>query len=276
MDGLAQCAHYPREIDPTVETGKMLDIKFEPLPSLPRGGDLPNEDGIPMDSEIHREQASKYLIEPLKRWLREQKIEAFVGGNSFVYFPPSASVTKTVRTKPKRLGPDVYVVMGGQSRGQKKWVVWEESGLYPTLAIELLSPSTEAKDRGSKFVIYRDQWKMPDYFLFESDSATLEGFCLRRKNYLSTQADQQGLHSCSSIPLKLGIRDGWVRWFSLDGQVLPTDQELAEQERQRAEQEHQRAEQEHQRAEQEHQLAAQEKARADRLAVRLRELGIEE
>jgi hypothetical protein len=57
--------------------------------------------------------------------------------------------------------------------------------------------------------------------------------------------------------LYLGVRDGWLRWFTADGGIVPTPLEWAEQQRQRAEQEHQRAEQERQRAEQAMQRASQ-------------------
>jgi uncharacterized protein (DUF3084 family) len=62
--------------------------------------------------------------------------------------------------------------------------------------------------------------------------------------------------------LYLGVRDGWLRWLTADGVVVPTPLEWAEQEHQRAEQERQRAEQEHQRAEQERQRAEQAIQRA--------------
>jgi ABC-type Fe3+-hydroxamate transport system substrate-binding protein len=41
--------------------------------------------------------------------------------------------------------------------------------------------------------------------------------------------------------LYLGVRDGWLRWLTADGVVVPTPLEWAEQERQRAEQAVQRA-----------------------------------
>jgi ribosomal protein L9 len=70
------------------------------------------------------------------------------------------------------------------------------------------------------------------------------------------------------LGLELGIWHGrfrnfelpWVRWWDAKGNLLPNNEERAEQEKQRAEQEKQRAE--------------QEKQRADRLAERLRALGI--
>jgi hypothetical protein len=53
----------------------------------------------------------------------------------------------------------------------------------------------------------------------------------------------------------------WLRWWDLQGNLLLTGEE--------------RAEQEHQRAEQERQRAEQERQRADRLIAQLRSLGVE-
>jgi len=96
-----------------------------------------------LDNEIHREQATAYLIEPLKKWLSAHGRSAFVGGNSFVYDDP--------HLKKKALSPDFYVVNGGRQRRQGKWVTWEEQNLLPTLVVEMLSPKTEKSDRTSKF-----------------------------------------------------------------------------------------------------------------------------
>jgi hypothetical protein len=41
--------------------------------------------------------------------------------------------------------------------------------------------------------------------------------------------------------LYVGVRDGWLRWLTTAGGVIPTPRERAEQERQRAEQAIQRA-----------------------------------
>ena len=60
----------------------------------------------------------------------------------------------------------------------------------------------------------------------------------------------------------------WLRWADLEGNLIPTGAERAEQERQRAEQERQRAEQERQRADSAEQRNAQ-------FAARLREAGID-
>jgi len=72
-----------------------------------------------------------------------------------------------------------------------------------------------------------------------------------------------------------GIDRLWLRWYDANRQWIPTAAERAEQADQRVEQERLRAEQEQQRAEQERLRAEQERQRADRLAAKLRELGID-
>jgi hypothetical protein len=60
----------------------------------------------------------------------------------------------------------------------------------------------------------------------------------------------------------------WLRWWDNSGNLLLWSSEQAEQERQRADQESQRADRERQRADPESQ-------RAQRLAAKLRELGVD-
>lgn len=236
----------------------MLDLSFS-SEGYPRGVDLPDTDGIPMDSEVHRETVSRFLIEPLKLWLEQHRVEAFVGGNSFVYFPaPQPARMKSGHLKPLRLGPDFYVVLGGRAGGQTKWVVWEEENRYPSLIVELLSPSTEGHDRGKKFLIYRDQWKTQDYFLFDCDNLKLEGFQLKRGAYIATTPDSDGHHPAQTLPLKLGVHQGWLRWFDKSGQLVLTEGEL---ERKRADQAQERAD--------------QAQSKAEKLAARLRALGLD-
>lgn len=49
---------------------------------------------------------------------------------------------------------------------------------YPTLVVEVLSPSTEAFDRGSKFAQYRQINSLQEYPLIQSEQAGVE--CFRR------------------------------------------------------------------------------------------------
>jgi len=83
---------------------------------------------------------------------------------------------------------------------------------------------------------------------------------LRGNHYVEIEADAEGRIYSEVTGLYVGVREGWLRWITLEGAVVASPSERAEQERQRAEQERQRAEQERQRAEQERQRAEQAEA----------------
>lgn len=226
------------------------------------------EDGVPLENETHGTMAWDDLVLPLRAYLKQVGLRAFVGSNSPVAWKRGADA----------LGPDVYVVNGGEHRGQEGWVPWREGGLCPTLIIEILSKSTEKRDRGEKMQIYRDVFKTPDYFLFESATGGLEAYRLKAGAYERVHADRRGRFRCASLPLFLGVVDGRLRWFEKGGHMLPDYDEIADvaaAECARAEREHERAEREHERAEAERARAEAERARAECLSARLREHGID-
>ena len=117
-----------------------------PVKPPPRGEDLPYDDGVPMESELHVMQMT-LLKESLELgWADRQ--DFYVGCNMFVYYSELQSKQNDFR------GPDVFVVTNTARKLRKSWVVWEEDGRTPDLVIELTSPSTEAVDRGKKKDIY--------------------------------------------------------------------------------------------------------------------------
>jgi Uma2 family endonuclease len=185
-----------------------------------------------MESEWVCDQTRTYLIEPLRHYYRAQRTVAFVGGNSFVYYPPEA----------RCLGPDFYVVRGGRQGGQTKWVSWEEGGLLPTTVVEFLSESTESRDRGEKFCIYRDIFRTEDYFLVDPDTLYVEGFTLQKGHYVALRPESDGWYRVRSLGLYLGVEDGWIRLRTEQGLILATGRESAEAERAKAEAERARAE----------------------------------
>jgi len=79
---------------------------------------------------------------------------------------------------------------------------------YPKLIIEVLSPSTEAKDRGDKFAHYRSSPTLQEYVLVESEKIGVE--CYRRGEgrlwlyYPYTTGDIITLESINfSVPIEL-------------------------------------------------------------------------
>ncbi|MBF2076890.1 MAG: Uma2 family endonuclease [Synechococcales cyanobacterium C42_A2020_086] len=271
----------------TSETALNLQTEALPdweAPSPPT--DLIFDDGEPLESNRHR-IAMNVLIRSAQQALVSRP-DSFVGGNMFVYYSRNQAMNRDFR------GPDFFVVLGvDPNRERQGWVVWEESGRYPDVIIELLSPSTAAVDRGVKKDLYEQVFRTPDYFVFDPfDPTTLAGWRLDLAHgYQPLPANERGWLWCETLGLWLGTWEGtidrepmtgscsWLRFYTPSGELvlLPEEvaQQRAEQEKQRAEQEKQRAEQEKQRAEQEKQRAEQEKQRAERFAAKLRELGVD-
>ncbi len=215
-----------------------------------------------MEDRLHPIQAMVYLWEPLQKWMTQHGWQAALGHNAFVYYNP--------RGYP--VGPDFFVVNEGIERGQRSWVVWDEGGLYPSLIVELLSPSSDEKDHVKNFKIYQDIFRTPDYFIYDLRTLKLEAYHLIEGRYVRVLPDAKGLMRCASLPLKLGVTEPWLRWYTEDGLLLPINEELARAEQERAEAERERAEAERERAEAERGRAEVERARADAAEQRAAEL----
>ena len=219
---------------------------FIPVPP-PGAKDLPYDDGEPMESERHVNQML-LLIESLKLAWKERE-DFYIGGNMFLYFSELQTKKNDFR------GPDVFVVLDTVKRERLSWVVWEEGGRTPDVVIELLSPSTEAVDRGEKMQVYARILMVGEYYLFDPFSGLLEGYELDRtsRTYRRMEAlDERGTLPCHQLGLWLGVVPGryhdmeteLLRWQDQEGQVLPTGEELAAEAIARADQEAARADQE--------------------------------
>lgn len=194
----------------------------------PRGVDLPTSDGEPMETERHAQQMW-LLINTLKdAWA--DRDDYYVAGNMFVYFSETQARNNDFR------GPDVFVVLDTVRKPRDSWVVWEEDGHTPDVVIELLSPSTEAVDRGRKKEIYARALKVGEYYLYDPFSYELEGFSLDpiSKIYAPIAPAQDGSLACHQLGLRLGVRDTWMgyeeliptlRWLTEAGDPLPTSRE---------------------------------------------------
>ena len=137
----------------------------------------------------------------------------------------------------------------------------------PFLAVELLSPGTEAEDLGqtireveqppTKWQVYEQILRIPYYGMYDRYANQFRLFQLVGVRYQEMPLAEQRFWF-EELGLGLGVWSGryqmaegqWLRWYDAEGQWLPTPAEQGEQERQQAEQERQRAEQERQRAEQ--------------------------
>ena len=120
--------------------------------------------------------------------------------------------------------------------------MWQEGMRFPDVIIELFSDSTRAIDKGEKKQLYAHLFRTAEYYLYDPFSQEFLGYCLQAMDYQEIEPDTEGRIYSAVTDLSLGVKEGWLRWFTTAGTVIPTPQERAEQERQRAEQERQRAE----------------------------------
>ncbi len=109
--------------------------------------------------------------------------------------------------------------------------------------------------------MYQNRFRTPEYFWFDPEDLEFAGFRLIGQEYQAIVANESGRLWSDILELYLGIYEGKLRYFTLDGQLVPTPEEAALQAQQRAQQAQQQAQQAQQRAE--------------RFAAQLRALGIE-
>lgn len=192
-----------------------------------------------MESTQHYQQLA-LLVSSLE-WCWRDRDDFFIGANLTVYYTHQQLRRREFR------GPDSFLVREVSREPRNSWVVWEEGGRYPDLIIELLSDSTAKVDRTDKKALYQDIFHTPEYFWFSPITLEFAGFRLAGKQYVAIPADARGWRWSEVLGLYLGVTNGQLRYFDEPGQIVSTPAETALQEQQRAE----------------------------RLAQRLRELGVE-
>jgi len=177
-------------------------------------------DEPPMETELHLRQLM-LLIQSLELlWKDRQDFYAF--GNLTIYYSPNQRKSEYFR------GPDFFVVLGVARKPRKSWVVWEEEGKYPHVIIEILSDSTAETDRGLKKEIYQETFRTPNYFWFDPNSLEFKGFQLMVGKYEEIAANEQGWLWSQQLELFLGIHDSQLRFFTPEGKLVPTPEEVAE------------------------------------------------
>ncbi|TVQ42968.1 MAG: Uma2 family endonuclease [Gloeocapsa sp. DLM2.Bin57] len=196
-------------------------------------------DEPPLESNLHLRQIL-LLIECLE-WLWQEREDYFATGNLTIYYSPQQQKSTDFR------GPDFFVVLGTtRNQERKSWVVWQEGGKYPNLIIEILSDSTAKVDREEKKQIYQDIFRTPEYYWFDPESLELAGFRLEGGIYQQLVTNESGWLWSEQLGLYLGLYQKQLRYYSPTGELISTPQEEA----------------------------IREKEKNERLAAKLRELGI--
>jgi len=209
--------------------------------------DLPDNDGMPMESPWHFGNATLLLASYVAA-RGGQRDDYFIGANMFLYYS-----MEQVRTLEYR-GPDVFIVKGVDGhRPRQSWMVWDEGGRYPNVIFELLSPRTERADLTTTKRLYAEVFRTPEYFCIAPHARQLLSWRLLNDGYTPVPTDAQGRLWSEELGLWLGAWEGsvyaqhdtWVRFYTAAGALVLLPEEAAEQRadaaRQRADAAEQRA-----------------------------------
>jgi len=244
-------------VQPTVADVAELKAMIDELIALTE--QLPEDDGRPMETRRHHDQMV-LLIHSLEHHWRDRQ-DFVVGGNQFVYYSveQAQAVMREIEAEQGRgepppgpvayRGPDFFVVRGVDgSYPRRKWVVWMEGGRRPDLIVELLSPSTRAKDLGEKKELYERVFRTAEYFVWDPfDPSQFQGWRLVGGRYEPISPDERGWRWSQVLALWLGPWEGvyhqdhavWLRFYDAEGNLVLTSEEAAQAE---AEAERRRAE----------------------------------
>ncbi len=206
----------------------------------------PESDGKPM-ADITRQFRWIVTLEGGFEALFRDRDDVFVAGDLFWY---------PVEGHPEiRMAPDVMVVFGRPKGDRPSYKQWEEGGIAPQVVFEVLSPGNSLLEMAKKLEFY-DRYGVEEYYLYDPDTGDFAGWIRGEDGRLRVIEQLEGW-----VSPRLGVRfekeNGELRIIRPDGQRFLTYTEL-EAERRKAQQQ-----------------AETERQRAERLAQRLRELGVD-
>lgn len=100
--------------------------------------------------------------------------------------------------------PDVVLICGEpQFRDDKR-----DTLLNPTVLVEVLSPSTEAYDRGTKLLHYRQLESLHDYLLVSQDRIQIDHYSRTGERWiLNTYTDLDDIIELDSVGIELLVRN---------------------------------------------------------------------
>ncbi|MDV3350951.1 Uma2 family endonuclease [Leptothoe sp. LEGE 181152] len=235
-------------------------LQYDPKQQcLPSSAELPDSDDTPVDNEL--QNLIPNLLEAILAMAWPDRQDWFFGVDMGIYYAPSTPAVV----------PDGFLSLGVErfigEEGRLSYVMWEEDNIAPTLALEVVS-KTYGGEYERKKDIYADLG-IPYYavYLPNPSSSTrarrqrqpLEVYELVDGTY---QLLEGGPIWLPEIGLGLGRERGtylgrereWLYWYDQDGNRLLTPEERVDQTQAQVD---------------------QEQARADRLAEKLRELGVD-
>ena len=150
--------------------------------------------------------------------------------------------------------PDVMVAVGRPKGDRGSYQQWREDNIAPQVVFEILSPSNTVGEMTRKLLFYQ-QYGVEEYYQYDPERNELVG-SQRSDQTLTAIPDLQGWVS-PRLGVRFELTSDTLNLYGPNGDRFLTSVELAQQRNQAQQQ------------------AEAQRQRADRLAARLRELGVD-
>jgi len=202
--------------------------------------EYPDSDGQPMSDNTLQFKWIVMIKEGLEALFRNEP-NVFVAGD-LLWYP--------LQEKPKiRSAPDALVVFGRPKGHRGSYKEWEEAGIAPQVVFEVLSPGNRPVETIRKFRFY-ERYGVEEYYIYNPENGELAGW-LRGATGLEEVEEMNG-HKSPRLGVRFEPGEGPddLRIIGPDGRRFATYVELFED-------------------------REAQRQRADRLAAKLRELGVE-
>ncbi|MBU6230993.1 MAG: Uma2 family endonuclease [Cyanobacteria bacterium REEB459] len=198
----------------------------------------PDSDGQPMADNTQQFRWIVLIKENLDYLFLEDET-VFLAGD-LLWYP--------VEGRPDiRVAPDILVAFGRPKGDRGSYRQWQEDNIAPQVVFEILSPGNTTKEMIQKSLFY-NQYGVEEYYIYDPDTNELTGL-ERREGTLTPIETMDGWLS-PRLGVRFELAPSTLNLYDNQGQLFLSSVEL----RQRAE---------------------QEKTRADRLAAKLKALGID-
>ena len=209
----------------------------------------PDDDGKPMSDNTVQYRWIVTLQGNLDLLFRGQP-DVFVAGNHLIYAQEG--------NPKRRVCPDVYVAVGRPKRDRGSYKLWEEAVVFPQVVFEVLSPGNRPLEMARKFRFY-ERYGAEEYYLYDPDRADLQGFLRTPAGLLRAVRPMHG-HVSPRLGIRFDTSGTELAVVGPDGRRFLTFLELGDLALQ---------------AETERQRADTERREKERLAAKLRELGLD-
>jgi Uma2 family endonuclease len=231
-------------------------VQYNPLQYLPSAEELPDSDDTPVENEL--QILIPTLLRAILALLWADRRDWFFGVNMGVYYQPQLAA----------IVPDSFLSLGVErfkpsGKLRLSYVLWQENNIVPQWVLEVVSktPGGEYDEKMTKYaqlgVLYYVIYN-PDYYRRDQHDS-FEVYRLENGVYVRQMGSLVWMPEIGlGIGCEVGTHEGymreWLYWYDQNGNRLIPPEEIIRQERQ---------------------IAQQERQRAERLADRLRQMGVD-